>query len=128
MKISRITLTFSVFILSFLSLSAQDKVQNWDGKIVLNGEYLKKEILIEVANESQEISVSVDGKVAGGNLKVKLYNPRGIRMANINLNAGKGGTAKGTMEEAMDASPGIWKLKVLSEDARGKVNIKVQQN
>ena len=128
MRILRTALFGCLFMLAANLLHAQDEVQSWDGKIALEGIDFKKEIRIDVGAESDEISVSVEGKVSEGNLKVKLYNPRGIRMANLNLCAGKGSTAKGTLTEAMDASPGTWVLKVVNESATGKVNIKVRQN
>ena len=103
-------------------------MENWNGKIVLDGNELKKEIKINVSAESSQIWVAVEGKVSDGDLKVKLYNPIGFRVANLNLCASKGGTAKGWMEEVMDASPGIWSLKVVNDKASGKVNIEVKQN
>ena len=128
MKIVRITLAIICTICTTIGLSAQDKVENWDGKITLDGTDLKKEILVDVSNESDEISVSVEGKVSGGYVKVRLFNPMGIRVANLNLNAGRNGTAKGTMQESLETTTGTWKVKVVSENARRKVSIKVEQN
>lgn len=128
MKILKITLITCMFLLAANFMNAQTEVENWDAKIDLDGTELKKEILIKVSDGSHEISVSVSGTISGGNLKVRLYNPKGIREASLNLCASRNSKAKGSLTEVMEAMPGIWKLKVTNDEATGKVNIEVEQN
>lgn len=128
MKVLRISLLLVLSIAFSNLLTAQDSVYSWDEKLILDGSDFKKEINLEVGSNSNEITVSISGKVAEGNFKVKLVNPKGITVSHLNLNAGKNGIAKGRLTESVDASPGIWVLKMKNEDATGKMNIELKQN
>ena len=128
MKFYKITLVSCFCLLATTALTAQDASQNYHAKLELDGEPMQKEISLTVTSGSSEVSISVNGTVAGGNLKVHLYDPEGNRIANLNLCASEGSKAKGSLSETQDASPGIWKLKIDKYGATGKVNINFSQN
>ena len=128
MKILKIALLSCLCFLITNPLYSQDEVENWEGKIVLDGTDLEKEIRIKVDAKSTEIRIKVDGKISGGKLMAKLIDPEGNSKANLNLKAGKGSKAMGWLEEAVNASPGTWVVKIINKEATGKVNVKVKQN
>jgi len=128
MRKLRITLLFGLFILCTPFLFAQETFRSWEEKLILNGDDIKKEVLLDVGPDANEVSISISGKVAEGDFKVKLMNPRGITVSNLNLCAGKNSTAKGRLTEVVDATTGIWKLKISNKDAEGKMNIELKQN
>jgi hypothetical protein len=128
MKSKKITRLFTLFFLFVaFSLSSQTITQDWRSTLDLTGEELNKDVKIEVLESSSKIMVRVQGIISGGVLKVALYDPKGNKECSIQLSADKGGKARGTLEEEMDATPGTWKLKIENDEAEGKVTINVQQ-
>jgi len=128
MKAKKITRLFIMFFLfATFSLSSQTVTQDWRTSFDLTGEELDKDIKIEILESSSKVMVLVNGIISGGVLKVALYDPKGNKQCSIQLSADKNGKARGSLEEAMDATPGTWKLKIENDEAKGKVEINVQQ-
>ena len=83
---------------------------------------------LKVDETSQEVSFGLEGKISNGWINVVLYDPKGKKVSKLGLKTKKGGTCKGTLEEATDQPlPGVWEVKIKGENLNGKIKVTFNQ-
>ena len=121
---------FGLFFILFnsMTLQAQDAVTEWRETVELDGDNLKKEVKIKVLETSSYIKVKASGTISGGNICIQLCNPDGKSQTSLSICASANSNAKGSLEEKLEATPGVWLLCINNSKASGKLDISVSQN
>lgn len=102
-------------------------VETYQSRIEFEGNDFDKDITLIVTENSNYFRLAVKGKIKGGRSSAVLYRKNGRRVCGLSLNAKKGGSAKGTMEEELEVREGIYILKIRNNDGHGYLDIDFSQ-
>jgi len=110
-----------------LSQDANQAHRSYQKKINFDGQALDTTIQILVVPDSRQFSLFVEGKIEAGDVSLTLLDANDKKISRIQLKAGPGRMAKGTMGKENWGPSGIYYLKIKNDTASGYFSIDFSQ-
>ncbi|WP_353779456.1 hypothetical protein [Winogradskyella sp. 3972H.M.0a.05] len=103
--------------------------------IEFNGSSDVEEIKVEVSDDTENMSLNVNGTIKSGYLTVEIYDPKGKKHGNFSIESQLKSSSKkkelvcGQMQKIIeDPMKGDWVVKLIPKDVSGEISICAMQN
>lgn len=125
----------SLFVFLTIFASAQERTSfNIHRNIDLKNESQTKEVKIEMNEKECRFNLRINSLVRGGEVTIEIYNPNGKKQGNFSVGCEIQSdhaqeTVNGLITKLIDNPElGDWKIKIIPENAVGKVSIEFSQD
>lgn len=139
MKNHKVMLVFLILTISFSAFGqTQDKSGSFTDNsetsmdlhrsIVLQDDSDSKEVIIKLAGQTKRLEVMIRGSVTAGQLQIEFFSPENKREGNFTIgtlfNTVKMETVNGSIRKTLnEPQAGQWKIKIIPNEASGKIEI-----